>query len=54
MSHEYLKATFNVEGKCIILPMTDEEIAQHLALIESMGDVSPQPVVSEPLPDDEH
>jgi hypothetical protein len=53
MSHQYTKATFNTDGECFIVPMTDEEIAHHLALIESMGDMTFQVVASEPLPDDE-
>ena len=50
---QYTKATFNTEGKCFIVPMTDEEIAQHLALMESVSITVPQTVASEPLPDDE-
>ena len=54
MSEEYLKATFNAEGKCFIVPMNEEEIAKHLLMTESLRIALSKPVVSEPLPDDEH
>ena len=53
MTHEYTKATFNTDGVCSIVPMTDEEIERHEALMESIRNTTSETVASEPLPDDE-
>lgn len=52
MSHQYTKATFNTDGQCFIVPMTDEEVAEHLAFVESISGLNNQVVASEALPDD--
>ena len=54
MTHQYTRATFNTDGECLIVPMTEEEIKQYLSFMESMSASLSQSVVSEPLPDDEH